>query len=237
MEHEKFELFVNDCMDRKQELLESIPKERKFLDTLDLPNPVLKGKVSVEEALANRRSVRQYEDKEIDLNELSQILWAAYGITKPLDREGARGGYRTAPSAGAKYPLEIYVVAGKVTGLEAGVYYYNSQQHELYLMKKGDLRQKLPHAAYGQKMLAEAPASILFSADYSRTTGKYKKRGKERYVCMDLGHSAENVYLQCEALGLATCAVGSFIDLEVKVLIGVVRKEVPLYIMPLGKEK
>jgi|GEM_PF-191858 SagB-type dehydrogenase family enzyme len=213
----------------------ALPTEHKPLSIVKLPAPEQKGSVSVEEALAGRRSVRQYSGTPLTLKETGQVLWAAYGITRPEpDVPFMRGGMRTAPSAGALYPLDIYLFAGDVTDLPAGIYYYNSPTHELWLLTEGDQRPKLYEAAM-QPWVKEAPASLVFSAVFERTTKKYGPRGRERYVCMDLGHSGENVYLQCGALGLATVAIGAFSDAEVRFATGMTRQEEPLYIMPVGR--
>jgi SagB-type dehydrogenase family enzyme len=215
------------------------PDKHLFLATVELPEPSLTSDYSVEEAFQNRRSVRSYAEEPLSLKELSQILWAAYGITKKLPGAPAflRGGFRAAPSAGALYPLDIYVVAGDVDGLEDGIYLYDSENHLLKMTKKGDFREKLAAAALSQTMLAKAPFSLVYSAIFERTTKKYGKRGRERYVMMDLGHSAQNVYLQAGSLGLGTCAIGAFTDIGVKQLINMTKEEEPLYLMPVGKLK
>jgi len=201
---------------------------------IKLPAPILKGTITVEEALAKRRSVRNYTNKPLTVKEVSQILWAAYGITKPSTILKHQGGLRTAPSAGAIYPLELYIVAGNITGLKPGIYKYKPETNELLLLSEGDKRQALYNASYQQDMILNAPASIVYSAVFEQTTQRYGQRGRERYVCMDLGHSAENVYLQAIALGLGTCAVGSFSDNDVKLVVGMPQQEEPLYIMPIG---
>jgi SagB-type dehydrogenase family enzyme len=201
-----------------------------------LPEPRLTSDMSVEEALLNRRSIREFKDEQITLADISQILWAAYGITHKQNSPAfLRGGLRTAPSAGGLYPLEIYLVCGKVEGLKPGLYKYLSESHELELLIEGDVRKDLAKAALAQDFIAQAPASVFFSAVYRRTTQKYGKRGSERYVCMDLGHSAENVYLQATALNLGTCAVGAFTDEMVSLVLQLPDEETPLYIMPIGK--
>ena len=202
--------------------------------TYILPSPKTEGKVSVEEALANRRSHRRFQDRELSAEQLSQILWSAYGITAPNDRPFLRGGFRTAPSAGALYPFEIYVVVGKVKGVEPGVYRYIAHGHTIVRTIDADIREELCAAALGQKMVNEAPVTVFYSAIFSRMTNKYGERGRERYVCMDLGHSAQNVYLQAEALGLGTCAIGAFIDRQVSQILQLPEEEEPLYLMPVG---
>jgi len=204
-------------------------------DTVKLPEPDLVGSMTVERALAARRSVRTYAASALTLAEIGQVLWAAYGVTVPMPGERMRGGMKTAPSAGAMYPLELYVVAGQVAGLEPGIYKYRPEEHSLVLAGRGDRRTELCSAALGQEMVKTAPAAIVFSAVFERTTERYGERGRERYVCMDLGHSAENVYLQCTALGLGTVAIGAFSDGEVKRVVGMPAEEEPLYIMPLGR--
>ena len=203
--------------------------------TYILPSPKIKGNVSVEDALANRRSHRHFQNKELSAEQLSQILWAAYGITRPIpERSSLRGGLRTTPSAGALYPLEIYAAVGNVTGIEAGVYKYVSQGHKIIRTIDKDIRKELSTAALGQVMVSDAPVTVIYSAVFSSITRRYGERGRERYVFMELGHSAQNIYLQAEALGIGTCAIGAFIDGKVSELLQLPTEEVPLYLMPLG---
>jgi len=207
-------------------------------EMIKLPAPSLKGSVSVEETMLNRRSVRDFKTDALSLEQVSQILWAAYGITKEMNSSSSlRGGLRTAPSAGAKYPLEIYVVAGNVNGLKPGIYKYLPEGHFLMETYDKDVRKELAEAALDQEFIEQAPISLFFSAVYSRTTSKYRERGRERYVCMDLGHSAQNVCLQVVALGLGTCPVGAFEDSMVSNVVMIPDKEEPLYIMPIGYPK
>ena len=203
--------------------------------TYILPAPQTDGTISVEQALVNRRSHRNFTDEAISAEQLSQVLWAAYGITIPIpDNPNLRGGLRTAPSAGALYPFEIYILVGKVTDIETGLYQYISQEHKIVKVTDKDLRESLSVAAFGQVQIKEAPISLLYAAIYSRMTGKYGDRGRDRFVCIDLGHSAQNVYLQAEALNLGTCAIGGFNDEEVVKLMQLPEEEVPLFIMPVG---
>ncbi len=201
-----------------------------------LPSPSTKGSVSVEQALARRRSYRSYLKDAISAETLSQILWAAYGITKPMpNRPQTRGGLRTAPSAGALYPLEIYALVGNVKGVEPGVYRYLAQEHKIVRVINKDIKKELAAAALNQEMISTAPACIFYSAIYSRTTQRYGDRGRDRYVCMDLGFSAQNVHLQAEALHLGTCAIGAFDDEKVKKVMQLPEEELPLLIMPIGE--
>ena len=206
---------------------------QKGSNIITLPKPKLESKISVEEALQGRRSKRSYKNEPLSLGEVSQLLWAAYGVTKPSP--GLRGGLKTAPSAGATYPLELYLVAGNVTSLPKGIYKYVPGQHALKKVFAGDKRAELCSAAHSQSMVRNAPALIIYTAIYERTSGRYGTRGKGRYVCIDLGHSAQNVYLQAYTLGIGTCAVGAFDDNALKKALPVAKNEIPLYIMPLGK--
>jgi SagB-type dehydrogenase family enzyme len=203
--------------------------------THTLPAPHNTGSMSLEEVLSVRRSHRSYTGEAITAQDLSQILWAAYGVNKPLSNPAFGGGFRTAPSAGATYPLNIYVLVGDVTGIPTGFYKYIPGGHKILKISDKNLKPDLCAAAYNQGMIKDAPACLLYSATFSRTTERYGNRGRERYVCMDLGHSAENVYLQAEALHLGTCAIGAFDDPAVKKAVSLPDQEVPLYIMPLGK--
>ena len=200
-----------------------------------LPAPQTDGTMSVERAIANRRTHRNFIDKAISAEQLSQILWSAYGITDTKsERAQTRGGLRAAPSAGALYPFEVYAIVGNVTGIEAGVYKYNAAENKITKTMDGDIRAELSVACLGQVQVKDAPASILYSAIYSKSMQKYGDRGRDRYVCMDIGHSAQNVYLQAETLNLGTCAIGAFTDEQVAELMQLPEEEITLYIMPIG---
>ena len=190
-----------------------------------LPAPRREGPLSVEGALASRRSVRSYRAESLTLEELAQLLWAAQGIT-------AEWGGRTAPSAGATYPLEVFAVVGRVEGVRPGVYQYRPEGHSLVRRRDGDLRAELARAALGQAWVREAPLVLVIAAQYERTTRRYGDRGI-RYVHIEVGHVGQNIYLQAEALGLGTVAVGAFSDEEVKKVLGI--EEEPLMIMPVGR--
>lgn len=229
---------VTTALQQKMETIEkTIPETRPPGPVIELPAPRFDGTVSVEAALKNRRSARTYIDAPLTLADVSQLLWAAYGITQTRDNAPSfiRGGLRTAPSAGARYPLDLYLAAFNVTGLPAGVYWYDSEKHQLMRTVEGDQRKEVSEAAFNQGMFETASAAIVYSAVYERSMVKYGQRGRDRYVCMDLGHSAENVYLQAYALKIGTVAVGAFTDLWLKKACGMTRPEEPLYIMPLGK--
>ena len=190
-----------------------------------LPDPARTGEVSVERALAQRRSQRSYGTDPLTLDQVGQVLWAAQGIS--------HGDRRTAPSAGALYPLTVFLVAGEIQDLPPGVYRYQPGRHGLEGVVEGDRRRALARAALGQDWVRQAPAVLVLVATYDRTTGKYGDRGR-RYVHMEVGHAAQNVYLQAEALGLATVMVGAFRDTAVARVLDLGPDRVPLALLPLG---
>jgi SagB-type dehydrogenase family enzyme len=195
---------------------------------INLPKPTLAGQSSLAQLMQQRRSVREYRPAPLSLSEIGQLLWAAQGITH------ARG-LRTAPSAGALYPLELYLVVGNVVDLEPGIYHYQLHSHRLALHLAGDKRKALAQAAYMQTWLAAAPAIVIISADYQRTRKKYAQRA-ERYVHMEVGHAAQNLFLQAEDLDLGTVVVGAFFDDDVAELMHMPAELVPLALMPVGKK-
>ncbi|MGM0628290.1 MAG: SagB/ThcOx family dehydrogenase [Candidatus Fermentibacterota bacterium] len=191
-----------------------------------LPEPDREGGTSIEEALEARRSVRRYSDRPLTLAEVGQLLWAAQGITSQRD-------FRTAPSAGALFPFTVYLVAGEVEGLEAGAYRYLPEEHGLEPVASGDRRADLQRACLDQGCVGSAPASLVLVAEPSVTTSVYSGRGMI-YVHMEAGHISQNVYLQCESLGLGTVAVGALDPAGLRDVLGLSEELVPLYVMPLG---
>ncbi len=196
---------------------------------LKLPEPRREGKLSVESALQARRSVREYRNEPLTLGNVSQLLWAAQGITSP-------DGRRTAPSAGALYPLEVYLVAGNVTNLPAGTYRYQPRGHALVRIATGDLRPRLASAALNQHWAREAPVVLVIAAAYPRTMGKYGGRGV-RYADLEAGHAAQSVCLQAVSLDLGAGLIGAFDDDRVKKLLDMPAEEQPLYLLPVGKPR
>ena len=195
-----------------------------------LPSPSQKGGMSLAEAIARRRSIRRFTPQPVSQSQLSQILWAAQGTS------GASGRHRTAPSAGATYPLEIFVVCGTncIEGIGSGIYHYNVGSHSLTLRHKEDMRLELARAALGEESIYEAPLDIVICAVYERTLSSYGERGK-RYVHMEVGHAGQNIYLQATTLALATVAIGAFYDEQVRNVLQLEEQYKPLYIMPVGK--
>lgn len=200
------------------------------ISSIRLRPALFKSDTSIEEAILNRRSVRDYLDRPMSLKQVSQLLWAAQGITRP------ETGKRTAPSAGAQYPLEFYVVARDIEGVPIGIYKYSPQGHELSSFVRADLIERLATAAINQDWIADAAAVLVISAVFQRTTSRYGQRG-ERYVHMDVGIAAQNVYLQAESLGLGTVFVGAFDDEQVHSVLGLPGEERPLCLLPIGWPK
>ncbi len=196
------------------------------LDRITLPEPQRTGTLSLEQALNQRRSRRAFQDSSLSLQQLSQLLWAAQGLTQGFE-------YRTAPSAGARYPLELYLVAYEVENLATGIYNYYPSAHVLVRHADADIREALATAAYTQPWVQDAPVVLVMAAAYERMTVRYGERGV-RYTDMEVGHAAQNVYLQAESLGLGTLSVGAFDDTEVQSLLQLPLQETPLLLMPIG---
>jgi SagB-type dehydrogenase family enzyme len=196
------------------------------MTALQLPEPEIHSHASLGEALRQRRSVRAYSGRSLTLQQIGQLLWAAQGHNDP-------SGLRTAPSAGALYPLELLLVAGNVTGLDQGVYRYRPKQHALEMLRGDDRRVPLARAALGQGWVADSAAVLVITAIYERTARKYGVRGK-RYVHIEVGHAAQNALLQAASLGLGAAVVGAFDDAAVARLLDVPASEHVLYLLPVG---
>ena len=196
-------------------------------EIIALPEPETDGEMSLESAIYSRISRRDFIDKPMDEKEISQLLWASQGIGV----DGITGASRTAPSAGATHPFDVYLVAGNIDNIIAGIYQYNYETHELTLIRENDCREELAAAALSQGFIASAPASIILVADYSRTTGRYGERG-EIYVHMEAGNISQNIHLQAEALNLGTVVIGAFNNAELKRIMQT--EDTPLIIMPVG---
>ena len=186
-----------------------------------LPPPQLKGTLTLEEALTKRRSVREFSDTPLTLAELGQLLWAAQGTTHPA-------GLRTAPSAGALYPLEVYAVTRE------GVYHYQPQGHRIIVHVQDDVRSALHAAALRQDPVLKASAEIVIAAVYARTAQKYGEERSLRYVHLEAGHAAQNVLLQAAALNLGAVPIGAFEDNQVQQVLALPSDQQPLYLIPVG---
>jgi len=193
---------------------------RKLPVETGLPLPREQGSLSLEQAIARRRSVRSFTDQGLSDAELSQLLWAAQGMTDPR-------GFRAAPSAGALYPLELYVIS------TAGFYHYQTQGHQLELLTEDDLRLAVWKVGLEQNALRDAPVVFLIAAVFQRTAAKYGARA-ERYVYLEAGHAAQNLLLQAAALGLGAVPIGAFYDDELQVSLSLPADHKPLYLIPVG---
>jgi len=203
---------------------ESVGEENRIF----LPEAAHRGLKSVEEVLSERRSVREYATEAVSLAELAQLLWSAQGIT-------GEDGLKTTPSAGALYPLEIYAVIAKVEKIAEGIYKYHPATHSLQRIGQGDVRKRLAEAALDQDWVKEAPLVLVIAAVYERITGTYGSRGM-RYVHMEVGHAAQNLYLQAGALGLGTVIIGAFNDAMIQQILNLSEFEQPLCLLPVGRK-
>jgi SagB-type dehydrogenase family enzyme len=208
-----------DCAEKDQPVMKQ---------TRLLPRPSTDGTTSLERAILLRRSVRSFGSQALTMAEVSQLLWAAQGITDSVRN------LRAAPSAGARYPLSLYLVAGKVEGLEPGIYRYVPESHSLQRRAEGEQRTGLSRAALGQASILEASVVLALAADYGKIRPRYKERSV-RYTDMEAGHAGQNVSLQAAAMGLGTVMVGAFDDVAVKQALGLPTGEEPLYLMPVGR--
>ncbi len=198
------------------------------MTTIELPEPQRSGEISVEESLQQRRSVREYASTPLSLEEIGQLAWSAQGITDP-----ARS-FRTAPSAGATFPMELFFLISDAGDFTEGVYRYRNENHSLEQVIEGDLRHDLYRAALQQDAITNAPVVLVITGVLSRIEPRYRDRAM-RYMYMEAGHVAQNVYLQSVPLDIGTVVIGAFSDDGVSDVLQLDDGEYPLYIMPIGK--
>ena len=196
---------------------------------VSLPDPHGYRGLSLEEAIEQRRSRRNYTNESLSVAELARLLHAASGLTDP------NRGYRAAPSAGALYPIEIYALVHNVTGLQPGLYHYNVAEHALEQLRLGDLRTEITVAGIGQELLGQAGVCLALSAIFQRSRWKYRERAY-RYVLLEAGHIGQNLYLAATSMGLGVCAVGAFLDDRLNKLVGLDgEEEAAIYLIAAGK--
>jgi len=195
--------------------------QRALPEEVALPAPKAKGNVSVEEAIARRRSVREFAPTPLTWAEIGQLAWAAQGITEPARK------LRAAPSAGALYPIEAYFATPE------GLYHYLPDGHRMERLSDRDLRQNLQAAALNQVAVGQAPLVVVLAGVYERTTRKYGQRA-ERYVHMEVGHVGQNIQLEAVALRLGSVTIGGFPDDQVAQVLGLPKDQTPLYVIPVG---
>ena len=203
----------------------------KIPSLVSLPSPTLRGSLSVEEAINSRRTCRDFSSEPLTVEEWGQILWAAQGMTS-----GGPVKKRSAPSAGALYPLDVYLILGKNARapLFAGVFHYIPSKHALKPLSDQDITKRVAEASLHQYWMSEAPGMILITAEYDRITGKYGKRGV-RYAHIEAGHVAQNCFLQAESLRLDVGIVGAFEDEAVSDLLPIPEAHDPILILPVGR--
>lgn len=211
---------IGGCRASERESEPRDPGGTAVTSRIDLPEPAVTGGGSLVDALAQRRSVREYRQLPLDTAEISQLLWAAQGVT-------TSGGKRTAPSAGALYPLELYLVT------EDGKYRYDPDKHQLEVVGNEDVRTELSRAALSQEAVEKAPAVFVITAVFSRTEQKYGERA-DLYVKLEAGHAAQNLLLQAVSLGLGGVPIGAFHDDEVTEVLALPDDHEPLYLIPVG---
>ncbi|MGM0438839.1 MAG: SagB/ThcOx family dehydrogenase [Patescibacteria group bacterium] len=196
----------------------------------ELPNPKIKDSLSIEKAINNRRTKRDFEKSMIDLNQLSQLLWAGQGITDPGKTK------RAAPSAGASYPFTLYVLVNDVEDLDSGIYKYIPQDHKIKLTQEGNFTKELKKTAFDQSFISNAAVNIVLVAEYEKVTDSYEDRGI-RYTHMEAGHIAQNICLQTQSLSLDSVLVGSFNDEELTKLLNLSKNKKPVYVLSIGNAK
>jgi len=198
---------------------------------IQLPKKLQDSSMSLTETLKKRKSIRSFSNQPLSILELSFLLWASTGI----QRIDGNYSFRTAPSAGALYPIETYITANNIEGLPKGLYHYNIEEHSLEQLQIGSIGEKLAQAALNQKMIATAPVVFVWSAIFHRTKWKYNQRAY-RYIYLDAGHIAENLSLAATGIGLGSCQIGAFFDEEVNTLLSIDGiNESVLYLSVLGK--
>ena len=198
-------------------------------DKVVLPEPRYDSDVSLEESLLARRSVRSYSSEPLTLDEISQLLWAAQGITDDA-------GHRTAPSAVAIYPLKIYIAVGNVQGLQDGIYIYFPEDHSLSLTALGDRREELSDAAMGQPSIRQGAAAFIITANYDIVMSRFNERG-EMFTHLEAGHAAQNLCLQAAALDLGVVTAGLIDYKKVAAVLDLPSTLHPVYVIPAGKKE
>ncbi|MCX8095074.1 MAG: SagB/ThcOx family dehydrogenase [Caldisericia bacterium] len=187
------------------------------MEKINLPEP-LDNNFTLLNAIKKRKSIRDYKDEPLEIQEISNILFAATKI----------------PSAGALYPLRFYIYSKKVIGIPFGFYYYDYEQNSLIKIFDNDITTPLTKACLNQSSIKKSSAIIIITSINSITTRRYGERGI-RYINMEAGHSSQNIYLMATSLNIGTVAIGAFIDEEVKIILKLREDESPLYLMPLGR--
>jgi len=218
-------LLISGCGDTDEKTaVEFTPDDS---EVITLPEPRYDSDISLEESLLNRRSIRDYGNDPVTLQEVSQLLWAAQGVTDT-------SGHRTAPSAVALYPLSIYVIAGNVSEIVDGVYVYTPDNHSIKRIKNGDFRDELATAAMGQASIRQGAVSFVVTVDYGMVMSRFGDKG-ERFGTLEAGHAAQNLCLQATALDLGLVTAGAIYDDQVADVLDLPENLTPLYVIPVGR--
>jgi SagB-type dehydrogenase family enzyme len=219
-------------LDRRPSVRRLYPGARRIA----LPGADLDIAQPLGEALASRRSLRDYADTILPTPLLGKLLFASAGVNGTIDFEGIPLGARTYPSGGGLYPLEIYPVLQRVEGIADGIYHYDPFAHDLAELRLGNFHAQFAAMTFGQDMLATANAILFITAVFDRSMWKYGQRGY-RYVWLETGHLGQNLYLVASALGLAPVALGGFYDAEADALLGVGGAEKTIYAICIGQPR
>jgi SagB-type dehydrogenase family enzyme len=216
------------CLSLVAGIILVVPALGSAAEVIKLPPPVVKGGMPLTEALEARRSVRHFATRPLDLAQLSQLLWEADGASDPR-------GYRTSPSAGATYPLDLYLVVGErgVSNLAAGIYHYDVAAQTLVPLARGDFQAAVARACLNQAWMTEAPVMVVITGEYRRCTVRYGQRGV-RYTHMEAGNVSQNLFLAAESLGLGAGIVGAFEDQALARALKLPPAHEPLLVMPVG---
>jgi len=203
------------------------------ISRISLPKPEFSPDTKFWDIINKRHTTRAFKNEPLSIMDLSQLLFGMSGLTRVFPKFA----FRTIPSAGALYPIEIYAIINNVDGIEQGIYHYNIEKHELECLKQGDFKKSVAEACYGQRMLQKSAVNFVWTAIIERTRITYAERAY-RYIYLDCGHLAQNFYLAAEALGLNVCAVGAYYDDEINKILDLDEKEeFAIYMGVVGKSR
>jgi SagB-type dehydrogenase family enzyme len=200
---------------------DNMPTQYKTYDGSErtvLPEPAVQGGPDIWAVIWKRHSVRAYTNDAMSLQDLSQILWATQGVRETVSGAFCDFKLRTAPSAGALYPIETYLYVNRVDGLKKGLYHYVIGNHELELVKEGDFSGEVKGGALDQQIAGDAAVVFIWTAIIERSSWKYLQRAY-RYIFLDAGHIAQNLALAVEALDYGSCQIGAIYDDEINSLL------------------
>lgn len=211
---------------KKPKIYKKYPSSKTF----SLPNIDQMQTLSFDQTVKNRRSIRNYKQKNLTIMQLSYLLWISTGIQRK--QQGYE--FRNAPSAGALYPIETYIHANNVENLQIGLYHYDIKNHNLEQLSKQNQSEEITKACLGQKMPTNAQLTLIWTAIFQRTKWKYKQRAY-RYIYLDAGHIAQNLALCASAIGLGSCQIGAFYDNEINKILQIDGKnESTIYLSTVG---